>query len=122
MLVLTHINITMPASGESTARHFYGELLGLREILKPETLRVRGGLWFEAGTCDIHISVAPALASLESQRHIGLACTDLHQLRTRLTVAGVQTDDGRPAPWKRFFVHDPFGNRLEIHEPAGFRG
>jgi hypothetical protein len=27
--------------------------------------------------------------------------------------------DGQP--WKRFFVHDPFGNRIEIHEPGKLR-
>ncbi len=31
------------------------------------------------------------------------------------------TEDGRPAPWRRFFARDPFGNRLEIHEPGGLR-
>ena len=40
----------------------------------------------------------------------------------QLKTAGVETDDGRPAPWKRFFVRDPFGNRIEIHEPGGLRG
>jgi hypothetical protein len=35
--------------------------------------------------------------------------------------AGIKTDDGRPAPWKRFFVHDPFGNRIEIREPGSLR-
>ena len=29
--------------------------------------------------------------------------------------------DGRPAPWKRFFVRDPFGNRIEVHEAGGLR-
>ena len=35
--------------------------------------------------------------------------------------AGVPIDEGRPAPWKRFFVRDPFGNRIEIHEPGGLQ-
>jgi hypothetical protein len=33
----------------------------------------------------------------------------------------VEIDDGRSAPWKRFFVRDPFGNRIEIHEAGGLR-
>ena len=54
---LTHINITMPKAGEDQARKFYGTLLGLSEIPKPEALRARGGVWFDAGGLDIHISV-----------------------------------------------------------------
>ena len=50
---LSHVNITMPAGNEAAARAFYGGLLGLREIPKPEAIRGRGGVWFEAGgwTC-----------------------------------------------------------------------
>ena len=35
--------------------------------------------------------------------------------------AGIELDEGRPAPWKRFFVRDPFGNCIEVHEAGGFR-
>jgi catechol 2,3-dioxygenase-like lactoylglutathione lyase family enzyme len=54
---LSHINVTMPKGGEASARAFYGELLGLREVPKPESIRDRGGMWYEAGGLDIHISV-----------------------------------------------------------------
>jgi len=42
-------------------------------------------------------------------------------LRAKLDAVGMATEDGRPAPWRRFFVRDPFGNRIEIHEPGGLR-
>jgi hypothetical protein len=42
-------------------------------------------------------------------------------LRAKLETAGVATEDGRPAPWRRFFVRDPFGNRIELHAPGGLR-
>ena len=42
--------------------------------------------------------------------------------RERLGAAGVVMKRGwRPVPWRRFFVHDPFGNRIEIHEVGGLR-
>ena len=41
---LSHINVTMPKGSEDIARSFYGGHLGLREIPKPEPLRVRGGV------------------------------------------------------------------------------
>jgi len=118
---LSHINVSMPKGGEDLARAFYTGQLGLREIPKPEPLRVRGGVWFDAGGLDIHLSVEDKPFGPDAQRHFGLECADVDGLRTRLKIAGVATDDGRPAPWKRFFVRDPFGNRIEIHEPGALR-
>jgi catechol 2,3-dioxygenase-like lactoylglutathione lyase family enzyme len=118
---LSHINVTMSKGGEDVARAFYCGHLGLREILKPEPLRSRGGVWFDAGGLDIHLSVEESRFGADAQRHFGIECADVDGLRTKLKGAGVDTDDGRPAPWKRFFVRDPFGNRIEIHEPGGLR-
>src|ERR1022692_488058 len=112
---LSHINVSMPKGSEDVARAFYVSLLGLQEIPKPEPLRVRGGVWFDAGGLDVHISVEDQKAGADAQRHFGLECSEVDGLRARLKAAGIETDDGRPAPWKRFFVRDPFGNRIEIH-------
>lgn len=118
---LTHLNITIPKGSEDRARAFYQGCLGLTEILKPEPLRARGGVWFEASGIDIHLSVEEPRQPPDTQRHFGLQCAEIDALRAKLTGAGVEIDEGRPAPWKRFFVHDPFGNRIEFHEPGGWR-
>jgi catechol 2,3-dioxygenase-like lactoylglutathione lyase family enzyme len=120
---LSHINITMPRGAEDIARHFYGALLGLTEIPKPEPLRSRGGVWFDAAGLDIHVSVDDQRDAdgADRLRHFGLECDDVAGCRERLHAAGVSTEDGRPAPWRRFFVKDPFGNRIEIHQPGGLR-
>jgi catechol 2,3-dioxygenase-like lactoylglutathione lyase family enzyme len=118
---LSHINITMPKGGEDLARSFYAGLLGLPEIPKPEPLRGRGGVWFDAGGLDVHVSVEEGRGGADVYRHFGLECPDVAGLRARLQSAGIATEDGRPAPWKRFFARDPFGNRLEIHEGGGLR-
>jgi catechol 2,3-dioxygenase-like lactoylglutathione lyase family enzyme len=112
----------MPKGAEEMARSFYSGKLGLREIPKPESMRVRGGVWFDAGGLDIHLSVEEERLGPDSYRHFGLECGDVDALRARLREAGVETDDGRPAPWKRFYVRDPFGNRIEIHEVGALRG
>lgn len=112
----------MPKGAEDVARRFYSGILGLAEIPKPEPLRSRGGVWFEAGGLDIHVSVEEGGRPMDAQRHFGLESKDVDQLRTRFEMAGMTVDPGRPAPWKRFFVHDPFGNRIEIHDASGLRG
>ena len=118
---LSHVNITMPRGGEEAARRFYGGLLQLTEIPKPEAIRSRGGVWFDAGGLDVHVSIEEPRTGPDAYRHFGLECADVDELRKQLESAGVATEDGRPAPWKRFFVRDPFGNRIEIHEPGGLR-
>ena len=121
MMRLSHVNVTMPAGAENEARAFYHELLGLPEIPKPESIRHRGGVWFDAGGLDLHISVEANRAGPDAYRHFGLSCDEVDALRKRLTDRGIQTEDGRPAPWKRFFVRDPFGNRIEVHEVNALR-
>src|SRR5260370_38945663 len=46
-----------PEGCEAAARDFYGALLGMQEIEKPEPLRARGGCWFECVTQQLHIGV-----------------------------------------------------------------
>jgi len=118
---LSHINVTMPKGSEETARSFYGGLLGLGEIPKPAAIRGRGGLWFDADGLEVHLSIEEHRAGVDASRHFGLEHHDVEGLRAKLTAVGTVTEDGRPTPWRRFFVHDPFGNRIEIHEVNGLR-
>ena len=54
---LDHVQIAAPPGCEAEARRFYGGLLGLEEIEKPEPLQARGGVWFRAGDRQLHIGV-----------------------------------------------------------------
>jgi catechol 2,3-dioxygenase-like lactoylglutathione lyase family enzyme len=118
---LSHITILMPKGSDDIARQFYAGHLGLQEIPMPDVIRIRGGVWFDAGGLDVHVSVAMEPGGVDVQRHFGLECPDVDGVRAKLKAAGIETFDGRPAPWKRFFVNDPFGNRIEIHETGGLR-
>ena len=44
---LDHVQVAAPPGCEEAARAFYGELLGLPEVAKPESLRAAGGAWFQ---------------------------------------------------------------------------
>jgi hypothetical protein len=41
---LDHVQLAAPPGCEAEARRFFGELLALHEIEKPERLRARGGV------------------------------------------------------------------------------
>jgi catechol 2,3-dioxygenase-like lactoylglutathione lyase family enzyme len=113
---IDHVQVAAPAGCEDAARAFYGALLGLEELVKPEALRARGGCWFRAGGQELHVGVedpfAPAMKA-----HPGFVTADLESLRGRLAAAGVPTrvDDSIPGS-HRFFAADPFGNRLEFRQ------
>ena len=113
---IDHVQIAAPRGCEADARHFFGELLGLEEIEKPEHLSPRGGCWFRVGSRQLHIGVEsdfhPALKA-----HPAFAVADLDVLFARLTAAGVTCyRDGFGPGAKKFYANDPWGNRLEFTE------
>lgn len=54
---IDHVQLAMPPGEENRTRAFYGDLLGMVEILKPPGLAKRGGRWFESGRVQIHLGV-----------------------------------------------------------------
>jgi GNAT superfamily N-acetyltransferase len=109
---IDHVQVAAPPGGEEAARGFYGELLGLIEISKPERLRPRGGVWFAVGDEQLHVGIEEPFAPAR-KAHPALAiprAADLRALADRLMAAGhgVQWDG------PRCYVADPFGNRLEL--------
>ncbi len=113
---LDHIQITAPAGCEGAARDFYGSLLGLPEVDKPEPLRSRGGCWFQCGTQQLHIGVEKDFRPAK-KAHPAFAVGDLNELRRALLAHGVKIIDDTSLPdTRRFFAKDPWGNRLEFLE------
>ena len=52
-----HVNVTVPKALEAEAKHFYGVVMGLREVPKPEESRARGGAWYQLGPMQLHLSL-----------------------------------------------------------------
>jgi catechol 2,3-dioxygenase-like lactoylglutathione lyase family enzyme len=114
ILGIDHVQLAAPAGREDEARVFYGSLLGMEELPKPEPIRSRGGCWFRAGAQELHIGVEDPFAPAR-KAHPGFVVSDLDVIRTRFLGAGVEfEDDAKIEGVDRLFVSDPFGNRLEL--------
>jgi catechol 2,3-dioxygenase-like lactoylglutathione lyase family enzyme len=113
---LDHIQIAAPEGCEPAARKFYGALLGMPELEKPEPLRSRGGCWFQCGSQQLHIGVEKDFRPAK-KAHPAFTASDLNELRQALLARGVKiTDDSSVPGTRRFFAEDPWGNRLEFVE------
>jgi catechol 2,3-dioxygenase-like lactoylglutathione lyase family enzyme len=118
VLGLDHVQVAAPREPgvEERARAFYGALLGLAEIEKPEALRPRGGVWFSLGRGELHVGLEDDFRPAR-KAHPALAVVGLDELRARLEAAGHATSGAEEIPGtRRFYVSDPFGNRLELIE------
>ncbi len=113
---LDHVQIAAPPGCEAAARAFFGDLVGLPEIEKPEPLRKRGGVWFALGERRLHVGVEPDFEpARKAHLALRLAPADLDALAGRLAAAGapVTWDDALPGE-RRFYSEDPWGSRIEF--------
>lgn len=113
---LDHVQVAAPQGCEAAARWFYGDVVGLSELEKPESLQRRGGAWFDLGDAQLHIGVDEPFAPAR-KAHPALRWTnaELEAVAERLAKAGapVRWDQELPGI-RRFFTEDPWGNRLEF--------
>jgi catechol 2,3-dioxygenase-like lactoylglutathione lyase family enzyme len=115
---IDHVQLAMPRGREADARAFYGDVLGMEEIPKPANLAARGGVWFAAGDRQVHLGVEDDFRPAR-KAHPALRVEDHDALRSRLAEGGYAPYEDEPLPgYRRFYVADPFGNRLEFIEPA----
>jgi extradiol dioxygenase family protein len=110
------VQVAAPAGGEDEARRFYGGLLGLSELEKPEALWGRGGVWFACGAHQLHVGIEPDFSpATKAHPALRVALSDLDQLAGKLEEAGVEVRWDEAIPnMRRFYVADPWGNRIEL--------
>lgn len=112
-----HVQLLCPAGREAEARAFWSDVVGLREVEKPEPLRRRGGAWFRCGEHGLHVGAEddfvpavrahPALRLRDEAAYEGLA--------QRLREAGYPVlDADPPISTRRMKSRDPFGNMVEF--------
>lgn len=115
-----HIQITVPNELEDESKDFYCNVLGFSEIQKPENLKKNGGAWYQVGNLQLHLSLESAGPDAgQSKRHICYLVDNIEEAETRCSELGVEViEDKQPTPgWRRFYLRDPAGNRIELTQP-----
>jgi catechol 2,3-dioxygenase-like lactoylglutathione lyase family enzyme len=115
---INHVNVTVPAALELASKQFYGDVLGLRQIPKPEGPRKNVGAWYEVGGLQLHLSIEDDAQNRASERHICYQVADIAHAKLHFQNAGIEViPDQDPLRGRsRFFVRDPGGNLIEVTE------
>lgn len=111
-----HVQLAMPFEQEDVARSFYVSVLGMTEVTKPEELAKRGGVWFASGTVQIHLGIEADFRPAR-RAHPALRCADYDSLVDKIRTAGFDVHSELrtlPDGSRHAYVHDPFGNRIEL--------
>jgi catechol 2,3-dioxygenase-like lactoylglutathione lyase family enzyme len=113
---IDHVQLAIPAGDEAerAAEAFYGGLLGLRRVPKPEPMASRGGCWFENGHVVVHLGVEEDFRPAR-KAHPAFRVTGFDELLEKLGEAGQPFLPSDEIPGiRRGHVDDPFGNRIEL--------
>jgi catechol 2,3-dioxygenase-like lactoylglutathione lyase family enzyme len=114
-LKLDHVQVLAPPGGVEAAARYYGDLVGLERIERPQTMGGVGA-WFRAGVQELHVSEhEPFVPAEKAHPALELAPEELDSLASRLVAGGaeVRWDDRLPGA-RRFYSFDPAGNRVEF--------
>lgn len=111
----------MSPGGNERAREFYGSRLGLEEKHVPGSLDSNQIIWFELGPDgdELHLFTEDGDGPSPGQ-HVCIQVDDISAWRELLIAGGIEIEEtvkivNRP----RFFVSDPFGNKLEFTQVLG---
>ncbi len=112
---IDHVQVCIPPGKEEEARQFYGKVLGLKEVEKPDALKPNGGMWFEIANVQLHIGVETVENT--SKRHPAFEIDELDRVKAYLLENDVRIKEDQAIPGvKRYSIFDPFNNRIELME------
>ena len=112
-----HLLLGVPVGALAEARAFYGGVLGLPEAPLPHPAAT---VWYLVGGIELHLQEVAEPVGPRSKPHPAFEVTDLAGARQELEARGVAIEPASVLPdgRQRFFVRDPFGNRLELLQLA----
>ncbi len=106
-------HVSLIITNVAAARHFYGTILGLREIPAPKEFDFIA-MWFDLGSTYLHLLLKDQPDTI-SPRHVCFEITDAVAARKHALAHGLKVDETvKIAAADRFFLRDPDGNRIEI--------
>lgn len=123
MLTQAAHHYSIDVSDVEASRRFYGELLGLAEIERPD-FGVPGA-WYQAGAVQLHLiqvpqgidvgSHSPSLTPMSP--HIAFEVDSYERVEAELHAAGIEVMAFGPISGQ-MFVRDPDGNTIEFIDPT----
>jgi catechol 2,3-dioxygenase-like lactoylglutathione lyase family enzyme len=123
MLAIETIHhVSLCVTDLAQARHFYGGVLGLRELARP-AFQFEGA-WYEVGDRQLHLLVKPAATTLRGvttldpgDGHVALRVASYHATVAHLHQHGVVCRElpVNVTPWPQIFIADPDGNLIELN-------
>jgi len=115
ILAINHIQITIPKGKEPQTKNFYCELLGLKEIEKPEVLKQNGGFWLELANIQIHVGTEDGVAREKTKSHIAYEVSDIIHWKNIFHSADIKVNESQSVlGYQRINIRDPFGNKIEL--------
>jgi extradiol dioxygenase family protein len=117
-----HIWLGILPGEEHEARIFYEEVLGAKEIERPEAFSSKG-LWMELAGVQLHFGTdtSQSREGLQnedvylSERHFALVVSDAKAARLELEQKEIAYEEGTPIlGMDRFSFRDPWNNKIEI--------
>ena len=94
---------------------FYSRYFAFRQVAKPND---RVGAWLQANDGK-QIHLRQATVPEDNGQHLALLVEDIKETYKLLTDAGITVTSPKPIGSSfQSFLHDPAGNRLEIHQSA----
>lgn len=113
---LDHIQITAPLGSEIKTRRFFTEILGCKEIEKPETLSHFESFWFDIGQHILHVGLDESFHA-EKRGHPAFEINNIAGLMDRLKEYNVPFEEDYNLPGaRRFYTYAFFGHRMEFLE------
>jgi len=120
LLGIDHVQLAMPPgeAAEADADRFYGGVLGLTRVPKPEGTSP-GGCWFEAPSLRLHLGVQDDFRPA-TKAHPALLVDDIDAVCQHIVTAGGEVRPAVDQPGiRRLHTDDPFGNRIELIQAVG---
>src|SRR3990172_7318671 len=111
LLRIDHVQITAPRAREREARHFYGNVLGLRELVRTRTIPPSALSFARGGAMELHVVLVDDPLKPPLGDHFAIVVDDLESIKRRLADNSASYN---PSPlragYERGFARDPVGH------------